>query len=84
MQGILKRIIKILLAPFSFLLILMVRAYQLFVSPWLPNSCRYTPTCSEYAIIALRKHGLIYGGILLAKRILSCNPWGNHGYDPVP
>lgn len=54
------------------------------LSPLLPNACRYTPTCSEYGIEALKKHGVIRGLFYSVKRILSCNPWGGHGYDPVP
>jgi putative membrane protein insertion efficiency factor len=50
----------------------------------LPNSCRYTPTCSEYAIEAIKKYGIIKGIYLAVKRIISCNPWGGSGYDPVP
>ncbi|MDA0973768.1 MAG: membrane protein insertion efficiency factor YidD [Bacteroidetes bacterium] len=61
-----------------------IRFYQLFISPWFPSSCRYTPTCSHYAIEALEKHGPFKGGWLSIKRIGSCNPWGGEGYDPVP
>lgn len=67
---------QILLAPVYF--------YRFAISPLLPPSCRYTPTCSQYAIEALKKHGPIKGSFLAAKRILSCNPWGGSGYDPVP
>ncbi len=66
------------------ILILPIRFYQLVISPYLPPSCRYTPTCSAYSIEALRKHGPIKGLWLSLKRIVSCNPWGGHGYDPVP
>ena len=66
------------------LLILPIRFYQLSISPMLPQSCRYTPTCSQYAIEALRKHGALRGGWLALKRILRCHPWGGSGYDPVP
>jgi len=66
------------------LLILPIRFYQLAISPYLPPVCRYTPTCSAYSIEALRKHGPIKGLWLSLKRIVSCNPWGGHGYDPVP
>lgn len=50
----------------------------------LPMSCRYTPTCSEYGIEALQKHGAFKGTFLTFKRLISCNPWGGHGHDPVP
>ncbi|MGB5989907.1 MAG: membrane protein insertion efficiency factor YidD [Marinifilaceae bacterium] len=66
------------------LLILPIKFYQLCLSPLKPNVCRYTPTCSEYAIQALKKHGPFKGFYLALKRIISCNPWGGSGYDPVP
>jgi putative membrane protein insertion efficiency factor len=66
------------------LLILPVKLYQWFLSPWLGASCRFTPTCSSYAIEALKKHGPIKGLYLAVWRILRCNPWGGHGHDPVP
>lgn len=66
------------------ILIVPVRIYQLIISPWLPKTCRYHPTCSQYAIDALREHGPITGLLLGTKRILSCHPWGGHGHDPVP
>jgi putative membrane protein insertion efficiency factor len=72
---------KILLGKFF---IGVIRLYQLAISPYLPPSCRYTPTCSEYGIEALKKHGPFKGGWLTMKRIASCNPWGGSGYDPVP
>ena len=68
----------------SKLLILLVRFYQLAISPWLPPRCRYQPTCSAYAIEALRKHGAIKGGLLATRRICRCHPWGGSGYVPVP
>ena len=61
-----------------------VRFYQAAISPYTPSSCRYTPTCSHYAIEAFQKHGFFSGGLLAVKRIFSCHPWGNSGYDPVP
>jgi len=68
----------------SFPLILLVRFYQVAISPFTPSTCRYNPTCSHYAIEALKKRGLIIGGWLSLKRIISCHPWGGSGYDPVP
>jgi putative membrane protein insertion efficiency factor len=59
------------------------RLYQILISPILPNACRYTPTCSEYGIQAVRKYGAIKGTRLALKRIASCNPWGGHGHDPL-
>lgn len=66
------------------LLILPVKLYQYVLSPMMGPSCRYTPTCSQYTIEALRKHGPFKGLWLSLKRIVSCNPWGGHGHDPVP
>ena len=66
------------------LLIALTRVYQRFVSPLLPASCIYTPTCSEYAIQALRAHGTLRGGWLALRRIARCNPLHRGGYDPVP
>ncbi|KGL49782.1 hypothetical protein HQ35_09035 [Porphyromonas cangingivalis] len=66
------------------LLILPIRFYQRFLSPLKPPTCRYAPTCSAYAIQALRKHGPIKGLYLAVRRILRCHPWGGSGYDPVP
>ena len=66
------------------LLILPIRFYQRFVSPMFPPCCRFTPTCSAYAIEALQKHGALRGTWLSLRRILRCHPWGGSGYDPVP
>ena len=65
-------------------LILPIRFYQKFISPLTPPTCRFTPTCSQYAIEAIRKHGPFKGLALAIWRILRCNPWGGSGYDPVP
>lgn len=69
-------LIRLLIAP--------IRFYQRFISPLTLPSCRFTPTCSQYAVEALRKHGPIKGLLLSIWRILRCNPWGGSGYDPVP
>jgi len=71
-------------AMLSLPFICLIKLYQLIISPWLGNQCRYSPTCSQYGIEALRKYGPIKGLWLTAKRIARCNPWGNHGHDPVP
>ena len=71
---------KIAIAPFIFL----IRFYQTCISPLKQPCCRFTPTCSQYALEAFRKHGVFKGFYLAAKRILRCHPWGGHGYDPVP
>jgi|TARA_Y100000994_G_C15644411_1_gene422653 putative membrane protein insertion efficiency factor len=74
------KISRILALPF----ITLIRLYRIFISPLLGSNCRHTPTCSEYGIIALKKHGVFKGIFLTAKRILKCNPLFKGGYDPVP
>ena len=70
---------------FIFPLIALIKVYKYSISPLLGESkCRYQPSCSTYAIEALQKYGLFKGTYLAIKRILSCHPWGGHGYDPVP
>ncbi|MBR1637659.1 MAG: membrane protein insertion efficiency factor YidD [Bacteroidales bacterium] len=71
---------RIAIAP----LVGLVRFYQVCISPLKPASCRFTPTCSEYALEALRKYGPFKGSWLALRRILRCHPWGGSGYDPVP
>jgi len=61
-----------------------LRFYKRAISPQLPPACRYTPTCSEYAIEAVERRGVVIGGFLAFKRVLSCNPFSRGGYDPVP
>ncbi|MCL2131507.1 MAG: membrane protein insertion efficiency factor YidD [Lentimicrobiaceae bacterium] len=69
---------------FAKLFIEIIRFYQKAISPLLPSTCRFVPTCSAYGIEALRKYGAVKGGWLTLKRILSCRPFGKSGYDPVP
>ena len=66
------------------LLIAPIRFYQCAISPLLPAACRFTPTCSQYAIEAICRHGALRGGWLALRRLLRCHPWGGSGYDPVP
>ncbi|MBR2299870.1 MAG: membrane protein insertion efficiency factor YidD [Alphaproteobacteria bacterium] len=68
----------------KWLLIKLVRFYQIFLSPLCGGCCRYKPTCSEYMIEALKKHGVVKGLYIGIKRIIRCHPWGGSGYDPVP
>ena len=75
--GIVRRI-----AIFPF--VVLIRFYQTCISPLTPAACRFTPTCSQYALEAFRRHGIFKGFYLAVKRILRCHPWGGHGYDPVP
>jgi putative membrane protein insertion efficiency factor len=65
-------------------LIGIIRAYQYLLSPWWGSQCRFTPTCSHYAVEALERHGALAGSWLAARRILRCHPWSAGGYDPVP
>ncbi len=71
---------RILIFP----VIILIKLYQLLVSPIIGQNCRYLPTCSEYTVECLKNFGLIKGAVLSFKRISKCHPWGNHGYDPVP
>jgi len=73
-------ILKLLAVPF----ILLIKIYQLLISPLFPSSCRYSPTCSHYTLEALKKYGILKGSWLGIKRISRCHPWGGSGYDPVP
>jgi uncharacterized protein len=66
------------------LVLTAIRGYRRFVSPILPPACRYRPTCSEYAIEAIEKHGVLRGGTLALRRLIRCGPWHPGGYDPVP
>ena len=61
-----------------------IRAYQVLVSPFLPPSCRFTPTCSNYALVSVERFGVVRGGWLAAKRVGRCHPWNPGGIDPVP
>jgi len=62
----------------------LIKLYQFTLSPFLGKQCRFTPTCSQYGVEALQKHGALKGSWLTLKRIVRCNPWGGSGYDPVP
>ena len=67
-----------------FLVLKIIRVYQKYLSPLLGPSCRFHPTCSEYALQAVETYGVFRGGILAAERVLRCNPWGGSGVDPLP
>jgi len=71
---------KIIIFP----VLIIIKAYQLILSPILGKNCRFLPTCSEYAIESLKSYGLIKGIFLTLIRIGKCHPWGSHGYDPIP
>ncbi|MCX8747431.1 MULTISPECIES: membrane protein insertion efficiency factor YidD [Snodgrassella] len=68
----------------KYLLLGLIRFYQYAISPLLPPRCRYSPTCSQYAVLALQKYGVFKGGWLAIKRICRCHPWGGCGHDPLP
>lgn len=82
--NILVRLWRLVLKGLGMVLILPIRLYQRCISPLTPPACRFTPTCSQYAVEAIRKHGPFKGFWLAVKRISRCHPWGGSGYDPVP
>ncbi|WP_395625426.1 membrane protein insertion efficiency factor YidD [Daejeonella sp.] len=69
---------------FSALFLVLIKIYQYLISPILGQSCRFTPSCSQYGLEAIHKHGPFKGAWLTLKRIARCHPWGSHGHDPVP
>lgn len=75
---------KIIKGSLKWFIITLIKAYKLLISPLLPGACRYSPTCSQYALEAVQKYGPFKGGWLALKRIGRCHPWGGHGYDPLP
>ncbi len=68
----------------KWLALLTIRLYQRTISRVLPPSCRFVPSCSEYGYEAIARYGIVRGGVMAAWRVMRCNPWGGHGYDPVP
>ena len=83
-MGAVKKIMDFIGAALSGFAVYIIKFYKFFISPVLPAACRYYPTCSVYSIEAIKKFGLIKGGFLSIKRILSCNPLCEGGFDPVP
>jgi putative membrane protein insertion efficiency factor len=79
-----KRFLAFLVSLPGLAIIGVARLWQIGPSAIMPPTCRYTPSCSQYAILAVRKHGAIKGGLLALWRLLRCQPWGGHGHDPVP
>lgn len=75
---------RYLFIPINYIFIGLIKVYQYSISPLLGPSCRFEPSCSQYGIEALKKHGPFKGGYLTVKRFLKCHPWGGHGHDPVP
>ncbi len=78
------KLLRVLRSVLVMLLVAPIRFYQTVISPMTPPSCRFTPTCSEYARQAIVKHGPFKGLWLAVRRLLRCHPWGGSGYDPVP
>ncbi|TDG35864.1 membrane protein insertion efficiency factor YidD [Pedobacter changchengzhani] len=75
---------KLINKLFGWFFLLLIKIYQFAISPMLGGNCRFTPTCSQYGVEAIKKHGPFKGGWLTLKRIGRCHPWGKHGHDPVP
>lgn len=71
-------------SPAALLAIVVIRVYQRVISPMFPPTCRFMPTCSNYALTAIERHGVVRGGWLALKRVGRCHPWNPGGYDPVP
>ncbi len=69
---------------FKYLFTKIIKIYQILISPFFPSSCKFSPSCSKYGILAINKYGAFRGSLLTIKRILKCNPWSNGGYDPIP
>ncbi|HBB44522.1 MAG TPA: membrane protein insertion efficiency factor YidD [Clostridiales bacterium] len=78
------KILNIIFYPFKLIVLLLIYLYKILISPILPKSCRYTPSCSTYGVIAIKRFGPIEGSFLLIKRLFRCNPWSKGGLDPVP
>lgn len=79
-----RELYKLFCKGLAAIMIGLIKLYQMTLSPLIGRACRYTPTCSNYGIEAIRKYGPFKGGWLTLKRVASCNPWGGSGYDPVP
>lgn len=79
-----KRILKEVMRLLGWILLIPIYIYKYAISPLTPASCRHVPTCSEYAVQAIKIHGPFKGFVLMVKRISKCHPWGTSGYDPVP
>ena len=77
-------IIEALKTIIGWLFLLLIKLYQYLISPLTGAACRYTPTCSQYGVEAIKKYGPFKGGWLTLKRLARCHPWGGHGHDPVP
>ncbi len=83
-RRLLRMVLRHLVRIPAYALIVLIRAYQVLLSPLLPSSCRYIPSCSAYAVEAVERHGALRGGWLAARRIARCHPFTPGGYDPVP
>ncbi len=83
-ENIFSGIVRLLKKILIYFFILLIKLYQYCISPFTSPACRYSPTCSQYALEAIRKYGPLKGLWLAIKRISRCHPWGKSGYDPVP
>lgn len=81
---LLEALLPVRFQPTAWCLRASIRAYQMTLSPVLPTQCKFTPTCSQYGLEAVRRHGTLRGGALTTWRLLRCNPFGKGGHDPVP
>jgi len=79
-----KAVLDIVKRAVGFVFVVLIKIYQYFISPLTGAACRYTPTCSQYGVEAIKKYGAFKGGWLTLKRLARCHPWGGHGHDPVP
>lgn len=79
-----RRVLKTISKAVASVMLALIWFYRRCISPFFPPVCRYTPTCSQYAVEAIKKYGPLKGGWLAFKRILRCTPWGGSGFDPVP
>jgi len=81
---VIRFIVKFINKALIYLIVYIIKLYKIFISPVMPQACKYYPTCSAYSIQAIKRFGLIKGGYLSLKRIISCNPFSSGGFDPVP
>lgn len=80
----LNKVLNVLLYPVRLIIVFFILVYKKVISPVLPNSCKFTPSCSSYMLIAIKKHGILRGFLMGTKRVLRCNPKAKGGFDPVP
>lgn len=79
-----RKVIKIIEYPFKIFFLGVIGVYKVIISPIIPKTCRFTPTCSTYTIQAIKEFGVIKGGVIGTKRLIKCGPWSKGGFDPIP